>query len=164
MPTKCLQTKSPMAGKHCKIQNLSRRRCRCSQDSKKMVRNLHEKQMYRKLSYITKGSHSCLGYTEVPISEWYYSPKSDKLFHHSNGFFESHAANSESHLHFHQHHTLKVIPGTAFEANVIRGSIGYRPRVPSSGQSNTEQNLKESYSSGTNATSRKYHQSPVHLV
>ena len=64
-----------------------------------MIRNLHEKQMYHKLSYIMKGSCSGLDYTEVPIPEWYYSPKLDKLYHYFNSVFESHAANPESQMH-----------------------------------------------------------------
>ena len=84
-----------------------------------IIRNLHKKQMHCKLSYITKGAHSGLDYTEVPTWEWYYSPKSDGLYHYSNGVFESHGANPESQIHFHKDHTLKDIPDTAFEVNII---------------------------------------------
>ena len=95
---------------------------------KTMIRNLHEKQMHYKLSYITKGSRSGLDYTEVPTSEWHYLPKSDKLYHYSNWVFEFHAANPESQIHFHKHHNLKVIPDTALEVNVIRDNTGYKTK------------------------------------
>ena len=46
---------------------------------KTMIKNLNKKQMHHKLSYITKGSHSGLDYTEVHTAKWYYLPKSDIL-------------------------------------------------------------------------------------
>ena len=91
-----------------------------------IISYLHKKQMHRKLLYIMKGAHSGLDYTEVPILEWYYSPKLDVLYHYSSRVFESHTANTQSQIHFHKRHTLKVIPDTAFEANVIWYNIGYK--------------------------------------
>ena len=106
-----------------------------------MIMNLHEKQMHRKLSYITKGTHSGLDCIKAPTAEWYYSPKSDELYPYLSGVFESHAANTETQTHFHEYHTLKVIPGIAFEVNVIRDSMGHKiePMVPSFDQLNEEE-------------------------
>ena len=37
-----------------------------------MIRRLHDSQMHRKLTYITKGAHSGLDYIKKPTSDWYY--------------------------------------------------------------------------------------------
>ena len=68
-----------------------------------------------------KESHSKMpeALAEVPAQPTRY---------YSNGFFESHAANLEFQVHFHTHHTIKVIPDTAFEFNVICNNTGYKTR------------------------------------
>ena len=81
--------------------------------------------MHHNFLYITKGARSGLNYTEVPTLEWYYSPKFNELYHYTSGVFESHAANPESQTHFHNHHTLKVIPDITCEVYVIHDCIGY---------------------------------------
>ena len=107
-----------------------------SKTLKTMIRNLHKSQMHHKLLYITKGAHSGLNYTKDPKAEWYYSPKSYELYQYVNGVFKAHAANLETQVHFHKHHTLKVILGITPEVNIVQNNIGYEYGIPSSSQLN----------------------------
>ena len=57
-----------------------------------MLRQLHDSQMHRKLTYITKGAHSGLNYIDKPTSDWYYSDSEHELHHYESGVFQAHAA------------------------------------------------------------------------
>ena len=91
-----------------------------------MVRNLRERSMHKKLTRIAKGARSGLDFIEVPTGEWYYSPSNDELYHYDKGVFEAHAADPSTQSHFLLHHSLKVIPDDAWEANVVEEVEGYR--------------------------------------
>jgi hypothetical protein len=73
------------------------------------------KMVNRKLTRLTKGDHSQLDRIEVPIHNWYYSSKTEELYHYDRGVFETHSRLGDQRdsdgrpTHFYRHHTLKVL-------------------------------------------------------
>jgi hypothetical protein len=53
---------------------------------------------------------------QVPTHDWFYSEKSNELFHYSEGVFECYPSRPDG--TFFPHHTLKVLEGDAVQVNV----------------------------------------------
>ena len=87
-----------------------------AQTLKIMIQKLQNKQMHLKLSRISKGPRGALDYIEIPTHDWYYSPKTNELYHYDNGVFETHANRTTS--IFYKHHSLKVPPDDTSKATV----------------------------------------------
>jgi hypothetical protein len=62
----------------------------------KMLRDEKDREVNRKLTCITKGSHQSLDWIEVPTGEWYYSHQKKEIYRYDKGVFESYAAWSPS--------------------------------------------------------------------
>jgi hypothetical protein len=93
----------------------------------KMIQDEKDREVNRKLTCITKGSHQSLDWIEVPTGEWYYSHKKKELYRYDKGVFESYAAWSPSvslqpthPWKFYAHHHLKVPNDDIVEALVER--------------------------------------------
>lgn len=62
----------------------------------------------RRLTLLTKGVRGILDRIQIPMHDWFYSPKYDELYHYDDGVFEAYPSKSDD--RFFTHHTLKVLP------------------------------------------------------
>ena len=101
------------------LQQLAEDRTRAAgeQDWEKKMKNMkktvEESQINRKLSAITKGTHSQLDRIQVPTGEWYYSEKESELYHYDHGVWEAYPRKEPNPNTYWTHHTLKVVPDDA---------------------------------------------------
>jgi hypothetical protein len=91
----------------------------------KMLQDEKDREVNRKLTSITKGSHQSLDWIEVPVGEWYYSHQKKEVYRYDRGVFESYAAWSPAvglqpthPWKFYTHHHLKVPHDDIVEAQV----------------------------------------------
>eukprot|EP00956_Cyclotella_meneghiniana_P033708 scaffold98469_cov63-Cyclotella_meneghiniana.AAC.5 len=80
---------------------------------KSMKRTVEERQTNRKLSAVTKGTHSQLDRIQIPTRSWYHSAKATELYHYDNGVWEAYPNLKPYDNRYFTHHTLKVIPPDA---------------------------------------------------
>jgi hypothetical protein len=95
--------------------------------TEKMLRDEKDREVNRKLTCITKGSHQSLDWIEIPTGEWYYSHQKREIYRYDKGVFESYAAWSPTAglvpthpWKFFGHHHLKVPHDDIVEAQVVR--------------------------------------------
>ncbi|KAL7504284.1 hypothetical protein ACHAXN_004116, partial [Cyclotella atomus] len=81
------------------------------------MKRINEDQMVNKrLSVVLKGSHERLTMIQVPTHDWFFSEKSNELFHYTDGVFECYPRRPDG--TFFPHHTLKVLEQDAIRAKV----------------------------------------------
>ena len=91
-----------------------------------MKKTTIERQINRKLTAVTKGTHRQLDRIQIPTWDWYYSESSRELFHYDNGVWEAYPEQARNFQTADQptkyctHHTLKVIPEDACPITVDR--------------------------------------------
>ena len=73
-----------------------------------MIRTARDRASNRKLTNISKGLRNGLDRIQVPIHDWFYSPKAHELYHFTEGVFEAYPSAQDS--TFFTHHSLKVLP------------------------------------------------------
>jgi hypothetical protein len=78
-----------------------------------MRKTVEERQINRKLTTITKGSHSQLDRIQIPTDSWYYSEKESEIYHYDKGVWEAYPRLNDHPDLFFTHHTLKVVPHDA---------------------------------------------------
>jgi hypothetical protein len=83
-----------------------------------MRRTVEERQINRKLTSITKGTHSQLDCIQIPTDSWYYSKKESEIYHYDKGVWEAYPCLSEESNTYFTHHTLKVVPPDAIPIEV----------------------------------------------
>ncbi|KAL7505232.1 hypothetical protein ACHAXN_004474 [Cyclotella atomus] len=81
-----------------------------------MKQTTEEAMVNKRLTSILKGSHERLTMIQVPTYDWFYSEKSNELFHYSEGVFECYPSRPDG--TFFPHPTLKVLEGDAVRVNV----------------------------------------------
>ena len=74
----------------------------------RMINTAKKCAMNRKLTAIMKGPRGILDRIQVPVHDWFYSPKYDELYHFDEGVFEAYPSRGDN--SFFTHHTLKVLP------------------------------------------------------
>ena len=85
-----------------------------------MKKTVEDRQINRKLSAVTKGTHSQLDRIQIPTNEWYYSAKEAELYRYDNGVWEAYPRHNRYHDKYLTHHTLKVIPPDAVPVEVAK--------------------------------------------
>ena len=86
-----------------------------------MIRTTDENAMNRKLGIITKGQRSGgMDRIEVANHDWYLSTKNKEIYNYEEGNFKAHTERGRN--QYHEHHTLKVLPGDAVKVRVRRHS------------------------------------------
>ena len=87
---------------------------------KAMKTKVEESQINRKLTAISKGSHSQLDRIQIPTGQWYYSEKGCEIFHYDKGVWEAYPCKDKELHMYYTHHTLKVIQDDAIPIEVSR--------------------------------------------
>ncbi len=75
--------------------------------------------MNRKLSAVIKGTHRQLDRIQIPTGDWYYSDKSNEIYHYDMGVWEAYPRKEPRPHEYFRHHTLKVVPDDAVPISVI---------------------------------------------
>ena len=84
-----------------------------------MKKTTIERQINRKLTAVTKGTHRQLDRIQIPTGDWYFSESSREIFHYDSGVWEAYPEQAQRLQRADQptryctHHTLKVIPDDA---------------------------------------------------
>ena len=93
------------------IQGLAEDRTRAAGDldwqakMEKMKQTTIERQINRKLTVITKGTHSQLDRIQIPTGTWYISESSKELYRYDQGVWEAHPQRPESSSSYFTHRT-----------------------------------------------------------
>lgn len=85
-----------------------------------MKRTVEERSINRKLSAISKGTHSQLDRIQIPAHNWYYSEKESELYHYDKGVWEAYPRHDQYNDKYFTHHTLKVVPPDAVPIEVLQ--------------------------------------------
>jgi hypothetical protein len=80
----------------------------------------------KRLTVVLTGSHEQLTMIQVPTRDWFFSEKSNELFHYTDGVFECYPRRPNG--TFFPHHTLKVLEQDAIRVNVeeLSDNRGFR--------------------------------------
>jgi hypothetical protein len=104
------------------IESLAQDRTRAAGDKdweSKMLRMksiAEDRAVDKRLTSVLKGNHSRLTMIQVPTHDWFYSEKSNELFHFTEGIFECYPRRHDG--SFYAHHTLKVLEPDAIRVAV----------------------------------------------
>jgi hypothetical protein len=95
------------------VEELAQDRTRAAGDKdweskmRNMKRIAEDRAVDKRLTSVLKGNHSRLTMIQVPTHDWFYSEKSNELFHFTEGVFECYPRRRDG--TFYAHHTLKVL-------------------------------------------------------
>ncbi len=94
---------------------------------KQMIRAARQRSIQQKLSFVFRPTYSKLDYVEVPSDEWYYSARTNEIYHFDNGLFRAHSEIEDE--YFHPSSTLKVLPDDAvvITVSILDDSIEMLP-------------------------------------
>jgi hypothetical protein len=73
-----------------------------------MKKTVENRQINRKLSAVTNGTHSQLDRIQIPTNKWYYSAKEAELYRYDNSVWEAYPRHSHHHDKYFTHHSISL--------------------------------------------------------